>query len=209
MSFQAYLDNIEEKTGKTPNDFIAMAKEKGLDAPGTKAGAIVAWLKADYGLGRGHAMALVHVIGRGPDQRQAHRQRRDAQRPLGHAAPDRPGFHVTDTLRLILEVGKKRRVMAGASIAHVPSRPTRALPMGDACEWVRRGVIGRTFPRSDFRRTDDVGRVPDQAAASQERASRRVIVPDRVRRRRPRRNHPSRTAPVSPRRGASARRRAR
>ena len=65
MSFQAYLDNIEEKTGKTPNDFIAMAKEKGLDAPGTKAGAIVAWLKADYGLGRGHAMALVHVIGSG------------------------------------------------------------------------------------------------------------------------------------------------
>lgn len=31
MSFQAYLDNIEEKTGKTPNEFIAMAKEKGLD----------------------------------------------------------------------------------------------------------------------------------------------------------------------------------
>ncbi len=30
MSFQAYLDNIEEKTGKTPNDFIAEAKEKNL-----------------------------------------------------------------------------------------------------------------------------------------------------------------------------------
>lgn len=27
MSFQAYLDNIEAKTGKTPNEFIAMAKE--------------------------------------------------------------------------------------------------------------------------------------------------------------------------------------
>jgi uncharacterized protein DUF4287 len=65
ISFQAYLDNIEEKTGKTPNDFIAMAKEKGFDAPATKAGTIVDWLKADYGLGRGHAMALVYVIKNG------------------------------------------------------------------------------------------------------------------------------------------------
>ena len=65
MSFQAYLDNIEEKTGKTPNEFIAMAKGKGLDTPGTKAGAIVQWLKDDYGLGRGHAMAIVHIIKNG------------------------------------------------------------------------------------------------------------------------------------------------
>ncbi|MBA2719313.1 MAG: DUF4287 domain-containing protein [Chloroflexi bacterium] len=65
MSFQAYLDNVEAKTGKTPNNFIAMAREKGLDTPDTKAGAIVDWLKADYGLGRGHAMALVHVIKNG------------------------------------------------------------------------------------------------------------------------------------------------
>ena len=65
MSFQAYLDNIEEQTGKTPADFIAMAKEKGLDSADTKAGAIVDWLKADYGLGRGHAMAIVHVIKNG------------------------------------------------------------------------------------------------------------------------------------------------
>lgn len=66
MSFQAYLDNIEEKTGKTPNEFVAMAKEKGYDAPETKAGTIVGWLKEDFGLGRGHAMALVHVIKKGP-----------------------------------------------------------------------------------------------------------------------------------------------
>jgi len=67
MSFQAYLDNIEEKTGKTPREFIAEAKEKGLDGPDTKAAAIVEWLKEDYGLGRGHAMALVHVIKKGPE----------------------------------------------------------------------------------------------------------------------------------------------
>lgn len=61
MSFQAYLDNIEIKTGKTPNEFIALAKERGLGVD-TKAGEIVSWLKDDYALGRGHAMALVHVI---------------------------------------------------------------------------------------------------------------------------------------------------
>jgi hypothetical protein len=65
MSFQAYLDNIEAKTGKTPNEFIAMAAERGYDDPATKAEEIVSWLKADYGLGRGHSMVLVHVIRHG------------------------------------------------------------------------------------------------------------------------------------------------
>ena len=65
MSFQAYLDNIEAKTGKTPNEFIALAKEKGFGAD-TKAGEIATWLKEEFGLGHGHAMALVHVIKHGP-----------------------------------------------------------------------------------------------------------------------------------------------
>ena len=65
MSFQAYLDNIEAKTGKTPNDFIALAKEKGFEAD-TKAGEIISWLKEDFALGHGHAMAMVHVIKKGP-----------------------------------------------------------------------------------------------------------------------------------------------
>ena len=72
MSFQAYLDNIEEKTGKTPNEFIALAKERGFDDPTTKAGVIVDWLKDDFGLGRGHAMALVHVIKNGPQIGEKH-----------------------------------------------------------------------------------------------------------------------------------------
>jgi len=72
MSFQAYLDNIEAKTGKTPNEFVAMAREKGFDAPNTKAGTIVEWLKEDYGLGRGHAMALVHVIRNGAEISDKH-----------------------------------------------------------------------------------------------------------------------------------------
>lgn len=58
MSFQAYLDNIQTKTGKTPADFKRMAIEKGL----AKTPEIMAWLKSDFGLGHGHAMAIVHLI---------------------------------------------------------------------------------------------------------------------------------------------------
>lgn len=66
MPFQAYLDTIEKKTGLTPRELIDIAHERGLDAPGTKAGEILTWLKDDYDLGRGHGMALVHVIQKGP-----------------------------------------------------------------------------------------------------------------------------------------------
>lgn len=66
MSFQAYLDAIEDKTGLTPRQLLDIATRRGYDAPDTKAGVILEWLKADYGLGRGHGMALVHVIKNGP-----------------------------------------------------------------------------------------------------------------------------------------------
>lgn len=62
MSFQAYLDKVEELTGKTPNDFIAEAKKKGL----VEFKDIIAWLKEDYGLGLGHARAVAYVIQHGP-----------------------------------------------------------------------------------------------------------------------------------------------
>lgn len=65
MSFQAYLDAVEVKTGKTPRALLAEATAKGF-GPGTKATPIVEWLAADYGLGRGRAMAMVHVITKGP-----------------------------------------------------------------------------------------------------------------------------------------------
>jgi hypothetical protein len=89
MSFQAYLDNIETKTGLTPRQFVGLAHERGLDAPGTKAGAIVEWLAADYELGRGHAMALVHVIQKGPKISAKH---------VG-----RPGTHADETDELWLD----------------------------------------------------------------------------------------------------------
>lgn len=71
MSFQAYLDNIEIKTGKTPEELIALANSKGFNS-NTKAGVIIEWLKNDFDLGRGHAMALVHVIKNGPNISNKH-----------------------------------------------------------------------------------------------------------------------------------------
>jgi hypothetical protein len=81
MTFQAYLDTIKEKTGKTPEDFRVLAEEKGLLADGVKAGPVVAWLQQDFGLGRGHAMAIVQTL-------------RDATQPKV-SAQDRLAQHFT------------------------------------------------------------------------------------------------------------------
>ena len=63
MSFRAYIDNIEAKTGTGPDEFKRLAEKKGFLkngalTPATKAGHVVAWLKQDFGLGHGHAMAI-------------------------------------------------------------------------------------------------------------------------------------------------------
>ena len=63
MSFQAYLDNIQVKTGKSPADFKKLAEKKGFLVEGklvsgVKAGEIVKWLKDDFELGHGHSMAI-------------------------------------------------------------------------------------------------------------------------------------------------------
>jgi hypothetical protein len=63
MSFQAYIDNIQKKTGKTPADFKVLATEKGFlkdgeIAEGVKATQITNWLKEEFELGHGHAMAI-------------------------------------------------------------------------------------------------------------------------------------------------------
>jgi hypothetical protein len=67
MSFQAYLDNIKVKTGKGPEDFARLAEQKGFTENGAikksvKAGVIVDWLKDEFDLGRGHAMAIVALL---------------------------------------------------------------------------------------------------------------------------------------------------
>lgn len=63
MSFQAYINNIEAKTGKTPADFKALAEKKGFLKDGqiletVKATQITNWLKEEFELGHGHAMAI-------------------------------------------------------------------------------------------------------------------------------------------------------
>jgi hypothetical protein len=62
MTLKAYFDNIKAQTGKTPEDFKALAEKKGFLKPGVKTGEIVTWLKKDFGLGHGHAMAIVMVL---------------------------------------------------------------------------------------------------------------------------------------------------
>ncbi|ATG56345.1 hypothetical protein CFK41_17320 [Brachybacterium ginsengisoli] len=66
MSFQAYLDAVEDTSGLTPRALLEIAQSRGYDDPSVKAGVILDWLKTDYGLGRGHGMAMVHVIKKGP-----------------------------------------------------------------------------------------------------------------------------------------------
>lgn len=63
MSFQGYMINIQAKTGKSPEDFKKLAEKKkflhkGVLDPAVKAGQIVQWLKEDFDLGHGHAMAI-------------------------------------------------------------------------------------------------------------------------------------------------------
>lgn len=67
MSFQGYLNTIKSKTGKGPEDFRKLAEEKGFTQNGelkatTKAGDIVKWLKEDFELGHGHAMAIFALL---------------------------------------------------------------------------------------------------------------------------------------------------
>jgi hypothetical protein len=56
MSFQAYLDAVKAKTGRSPADFAKLAAQKDL----TKHGEI-GWFKSDYELDHGHATAIAGV----------------------------------------------------------------------------------------------------------------------------------------------------
>jgi Domain of unknown function (DUF4287) len=62
MSFQAYLDTIKAKTGKTPIDLRDEFSLTGKLQPDMKAGELVTWLKTTYGLGHGHCMAIWNVF---------------------------------------------------------------------------------------------------------------------------------------------------
>ena len=44
------------------DDFVVLAIENGLGDPTIKPGVRIAWLKKEFGLGHGHAMAMAHAI---------------------------------------------------------------------------------------------------------------------------------------------------
>jgi hypothetical protein len=62
MSFQAYIDNIKSKTGKTPEDFKKQMEKDGKMKKEMKATDLVNWLKDNYELGHGHSMAIWAVF---------------------------------------------------------------------------------------------------------------------------------------------------
>jgi hypothetical protein len=67
MSFKAYIDNIKASTGKSPDDFRKLAEEKGFVKDGelvktVKATQITNWLKDEFKLGHGHAMAIYATL---------------------------------------------------------------------------------------------------------------------------------------------------
>jgi hypothetical protein len=87
VSFQAYLDNIHAKTGKAPEDIAAWVRSQGLSKPGE----IVAWLKTEYGLGHGHAMAIVALVRRENQPKRSGDDKIDAHF-AGAKAKWRPAF---------------------------------------------------------------------------------------------------------------------
>lgn len=58
MTFQAYIDAVRAKTGKTPEELKTQAAETGVYRPDMKATELVDWLAREYGVGRGHAMSV-------------------------------------------------------------------------------------------------------------------------------------------------------
>jgi hypothetical protein len=70
MSREMYLQNAQTQTGKTLEQFVSMAEAQGYDAA-TKAGVMVSWLKQEFGLGHGHATAVMHAIKSAREQRSS------------------------------------------------------------------------------------------------------------------------------------------
>jgi Domain of unknown function (DUF4287) len=58
MTFQAYLDAVRTKTGKTPDQLKTAAEKAGVYQPDMKAATLIQWLQDEYTLGRGHSMSV-------------------------------------------------------------------------------------------------------------------------------------------------------
>ncbi len=65
MTYKAYMQNIEAKTGKTAEDFWQIANEKGFIKDGKIVAAhaqLLKWLKSDIGLGHVHANFIIAYL---------------------------------------------------------------------------------------------------------------------------------------------------
>lgn len=58
MSFQAYIDNVTTKTGKSPEQLKEEMEEAGIYSYDMKASDMVNYLKEHYELGHGHSMSV-------------------------------------------------------------------------------------------------------------------------------------------------------
>jgi hypothetical protein len=64
-AFKAYMESIQTKTGKTPEDFWRLANNKGFvkqQRITTKHAELLAWLKSDIGLGHVHANMIITYL---------------------------------------------------------------------------------------------------------------------------------------------------
>lgn len=62
MSFQAYIDNVKTKTGKTPEELRDAAEKAGVYRRNMKANKLIKFLKSEFDLGAGHSMAIWKVF---------------------------------------------------------------------------------------------------------------------------------------------------
>jgi hypothetical protein len=64
-TFRAYMESIQDKSGKTPEDFWKLANKKGFVKRGeitAKHADLLAWLKSDIGLGHVHANMIITYL---------------------------------------------------------------------------------------------------------------------------------------------------
>jgi hypothetical protein len=112
MSLMAYYDSITAKTGKTPEQLIELARADGLLEPRMKAGQIITWLKENYGLGHGHAMAIVATI-----KKQGEPEQSTDEKVARHFGGKKAGWRpVYDGLvQKVAAFGPDADVLAGAT----------------------------------------------------------------------------------------------
>jgi hypothetical protein len=132
MSFQAYLNAVEAKTGKSPADLKAIAAEKGLAGPNLKAGDVVAWLKDEFDLGRGHAMAIFALLKADVEPRGAAADRIDKLFCGGRAS-----------LRPLFDMGVEKAKALGDDVDLAPTDAYVSLVRGSRKFAIIQPVAGR------------------------------------------------------------------